>query len=78
MSLAASILTGAVEAIPGLSEVVIGIAVGTLVGKLVVRRYERRSGEISAMRVRQLEAAWILAWVGLSLAVGAVLELLSR
>lgn len=47
-----------------------GVALGTLAGKLLVWRLERRRGaELAPRRVRQIEATWI--------AVGAVLGLIA-
>jgi hypothetical protein len=78
MSVAASGLAGVIEAVPGLSEVVVGIAVGTFIGKLVIRNRERRGGELSAMRIRELEARWIGTCVAGALAAGIVVAVILK
>lgn len=83
----ASTATAAIIAITGgtyaaindfavLQDLLIGVALGTLIAKLVVRRLERRSGgELPAVHVRQVETTWILSGAGLALVVHAILAL---
>lgn len=52
-------LLAALDSIPGLSDALIGLGIGTLVGKLAVQRLERRSGELTAVRIRQIETRWV-------------------
>ncbi len=54
-------------------DVVVGAGLGSVVGRLVVQRSERRRGEEwTAMRVRQVEAKWIIGGVAFGL-IGRVL-----
>lgn len=56
-----------------LRDALIGVAVGTALGKLVVRRTEaRRNVELSARRVRQIEASWTTA-IGCLAVVGSLM-----
>jgi len=62
---------------PALQALVVGIAVGAAVGKLVVRRRESWDGsELPAAAVRRVEAAWITLWVAVALVVQGLTELL--
>ncbi|MDQ3678523.1 MAG: hypothetical protein M3401_17290 [Actinomycetota bacterium] len=66
----------AINDVGALQDVLIGIALGTLIGKLVVRRLERRVGsELPAVRVRQIETTWILTGIGAALVLNAILAL---
>ena len=66
----------AINDIGTLQDVLIGIALGTLIRKFLVRRLERRSGsELPAARVRQIEITWILTTAGFALALNAILAL---
>jgi hypothetical protein len=49
-------------------DVITGAGVGLLVGRLIVVRYEHRNGELQPSRVRQLETAWSLFGVAISIA----------
>lgn len=54
-----------------------GVAIGAAVGKVVVRRRESRDGvELSARRVRQIEAAWIAILASIALTSSLIVELL--
>jgi len=57
-----------------LQDVLVGVALGTLLGKLVAHRLERRAGsELPGRRVRQIETTWILAGAALALTVNVIL-----
>jgi hypothetical protein len=51
-------------------DVLVGAGVGSVIGRLIVRRAEYRGGEEwPAMRVRQVEADWIAAGIATGLVV---------
>ncbi len=58
-----------IETVPGLPDAVIGLGIGTIFGKLVVRRLEKGGGELRPSQVRRIEGAWIAAWVLIALAL---------
>jgi len=61
---------------PAIQALVVGIALGAGVGKLVVRyRESRREAELPAPTVRRIEAAWIAFVAGAALAYQAITEL---
>ena len=64
----ATVGTSVLERVPVLTDLLIGVGVGTLVGKLVVWWREREGAELPARRQRQIELAWIA-----TMAAGAVL-----
>jgi hypothetical protein len=54
-------------------DVVVGAGLGSVVGRLIVHRSERRRGEEwTAMRVRQVEAKWMVGGIAMGL-IGRVL-----
>lgn len=66
----AGVTAAALKDLTILQDALVGVALGTLAGKLLVWRLERRRGaELAPRRVRQIEATWI--------AVGAVLGLIA-
>ena len=62
------------DKLPLLTDALIGAGAGVLVGKLLVRRLERRHGELASPRVRQLEWTWTAVGITLAIAVYAVVE----
>ncbi|MDQ3647530.1 MAG: hypothetical protein M3433_02900 [Actinomycetota bacterium] len=63
------------DEVPLLTDVMIGAGAGVIVGKLLTHRLERRHGELSSARVRQIEWAWTAARVGGALLVNAAFRL---
>lgn len=52
-----------------LQDVLIGAGAGSIAGRMLIHRSERRRGrEWPAMRVRQVEANWIAAGIAVGLA----------
>jgi hypothetical protein len=45
---------------PMLQAGLIGAGVGAIVGRVVINRLERRSGELAGRRVRELDVRWTL------------------
>jgi len=74
--LAAAGLLAALESVPGLSDALIGLGIGTVVGKLTVRRLERRHGELPAARIRHIETVWIGVWICVALTARGVVAAL--
>ena len=64
------------DAIPVVQDTLIGAGIGTLAGKLAIRRLERRHGELASRRVREIEAAWITALAGCGAALSLAAEIL--
>jgi len=55
-------------------DVLVDAGVGSVVGRLMVHRAEQRSGEeLSAMRVREIEAKWIATGIATGLLVRLLL-----
>jgi hypothetical protein len=56
-------------------DLLVGAGVGSVFGRLMVRRAEHRTGEEwPGMRVRQVEADWIAAGIAMSLVVRLLLS----
>ena len=54
-------------------DALVGAGLGSVVGRLIVHRSERRRGEEwTAMRVRQVEAKWIMGGIAM-VVIGRVL-----
>ncbi len=49
----------ALNDLPVLPDVLIGVGAGAATAKLLIWRLERRSGDLPARRARQIEAIWI-------------------
>ena len=73
--LAASVLA-VFDALPVLQDALIGAGAGAIVAKLLVRRRERAGAELSARRIRQIEAAWLTALGGVGGLISLIVELL--
>lgn len=59
-------------------DALVGRAIGAAVGKVVVRRRESLDGiELTARRVRQIEAAWIGIFASIALSSSLMVELFS-
>lgn len=47
-------------------DALIGAGIGSIVGKAIVHRAEKRGGELPAWRVRQLEVTWVCVGLGIA------------
>lgn len=57
--LIAAVVIAAARDVAIVQNALVGIAIGTVTAKVLIWRYERRWGELSGRRVRQIEALWI-------------------
>ncbi len=62
------------DEVPLLTDALIGAGAGVIVGKLLTHRLERRHGELSSARVRQIEWAWTAVGIAVAVALYAVVE----
>jgi hypothetical protein len=57
-----------------LQDLLVGAGLGSMAGRLIAHRLERSRGkELPAMRVRQIEAKWIVGGMGIGLLSGVLL-----
>lgn len=62
------------DKLPLLADALIGAGAGVLIGKLLTYRLERRSGELPAPRVRQIETAWTVVGIVFAITIYALFE----
>jgi hypothetical protein len=73
---ASGIIAAALRDLTIFQDALLGLGLGTLIGKLLVRRQERRRGDqLPPDDVRRIETAWMLAGVVFSVAAGLVVPL---
>ncbi len=74
IGIAAAGTLAVLDKLPLLTDAMIGAGAGVIIGKLLTHRLERRHGELSSARVRQIEWAWTAVGIAVAVALYAVVE----